>query len=347
MLRIEPFGVLPTGEAVLLATLVNSRGSSLSATDYGGIVTALRVPDRRGAISDVVLGFDGFDAYLGPHPYFGAIAGRVAGRIPGGRLVIDGQPWQLPLNDGPNHLHGGIRGLDKRLWRMEEVDRTDGAPSVRLSYSSPHGEEAYPGNVDITVTYTLTEANEFIIDTEAISDRPTPLSLTHHSYFNLAGEASGDALDHELTIYADHAIDVDAAMTPLGTVSPVAGRANDFNHARCLRDAMPGLFQQHGDLYQIRGGNAGALIPAACLHDPGNGRLLTVSTTMPMLQFYSGASLDGSLVGKSGKPYGRHAGVCLECIGYPDAVDHPEFGDILVRPGTPQRHRTVYAFSST
>ncbi|RPJ35480.1 MAG: galactose mutarotase [Verrucomicrobiaceae bacterium] len=347
MLRIEPFGVLPTGEGVLLATLANSRGSSLSATNYGGIVTALRVPDRHGVIADVVLGFDRFDAYLGPHPYFGAIAGRVAGRIPGGYLVIDGQSWQLPLNDGPNHLHGGIRGLDKRLWRMDTMDRVDGAPSVRLSYSSPHGEEGYPGNVDIAVTYTLTDANEFIIDTEAASDRPTPLSLTHHSYFNLAGEGSGDALDHELTIHADHAIDADAAMTPLGTASPVAGRAHDFNRARRLRDVMPGLFQQHGDLYQIRGGNTGTLVPAARLHDPVSGRLLTVSTTMAMLQFYSGASLDDSLLGKSDNTYGRHTGVCLECEGYPDAVAHPEFGDILVRPGTPQRHRTVYAFSTT
>jgi aldose 1-epimerase len=346
MVQIEPFGVLSTGQGVLLATLANSHGSSLAAMNYGGIVTALRVPDRHGAISDVVLGFNRLEAYLGPHPYFGALAGRVAGRIPGGRLVIEGRSWQLPLNDGSNHLHGGVRGLDKRLWRMEAVNRANGAPSIRLNYSSPHGEEGYPGNVDIAVTYTLTNDNEFIIDTEASSDRPTPLSLTHHSYFNLAGEGSGDTLDHELTIHADHVIDVDAAMTPLGTLSPVAEQDNDFNRSMRLRDVMPCLFQQHGDLYQIRSGNAGGLVSAARLHDPVSGRLLTVSTTMPMLQFYTGASLDGSLIGKSGKPYGRHAGVCLECEGYPNATAHPEFGDILVRPETPQCHRTVYAFST-
>jgi aldose 1-epimerase len=347
MLHIEPFGTLPTGGQVLLATLTNRRGASLCAMNYGGIVTALRVPDRSGILADVVLGFDRFEPYLGPHPYFGAIAGRIAGRIPGGRLAIDGEAWQLPLNEGPHHLHGGFQGLDKRLWRMAAVKRADGAASVRLGYHSPHGEEGYPGNVDLTVTYTLSEDHGFIIDTEAVSDRPTPLSLTHHSYFNLAGEDSGDTLDHELTIHADHAIPVDGAMAPLAMLMPVAGAANDFNRARLLREAVPGLFHQHGDLYQIRRGNTPTLVPAARLHHPASGRLLTVGTTERFLQFYTGVSLDGAHAGKSGIPYGRHAGVCLECEGYPDALAHPSLGDILVRPGHPQRHRTVYAFSTT
>jgi len=230
---------------------------------------------------------------------------------------------------------------------MEPVERADGAASVRLRYHSPHGEEAYPGNLDIAVTYTLSEDNAFIIDTEAVSDRPTPVSLTHHSYFNLAGESSGDTLDHELTIHADHAVAVDETMTPLGALMPVAGAANDFNHARLLGEAIPGLFQQHGDLYQIRGGSNGTLVPAARLHHPASGRVLTVSTSESFLQFYSGAALDGSLAGKSGRPYVRHAGVCLECEGYPDALAHPGLGDILVRPGQPQRRRTVCMFSTT
>lgn len=345
MLEIEPFGKLPTGETVALITLRNAQGASLRAITYGGIVTSLRVPDRWGILSDVVLGFDALEPYLCGHPYFGAIAGRVAGRIPGGRFTLDGATHELALNDGPNHLHGGLRGLDKRIWHAEPVARGDGAPSARLTYHSPHNEEAYPGNVHIAVTYTLTDENEFIIDTETTSDRPTPINLTHHSYFNLAGEGGGDIADHELQIQADLAIEVDEWMTPLGHAHPVAGQANDFNRPRRLGDAIPGLFKQHGDLYLLRGQRGGPLAPAARLGDPASGRMLTVSTDESCLQLYTGASLDGSLIGKSAKPYKRHAGVCLECEGYPGAVGNPEFGDILVRPGRPQRHRTVYAFS--
>lgn len=343
---IEPFGVLPSGEQVMLATLSTSSGASVRITNYGGIVTSLLVPDRKGALADVVLGFESLDSYLGAHPFFGATVGRVAGRIPDGRIEIDGRVYQLPLNEPPNHLHGGFRGFDKRLWEMEIVKQGEGLYSVRLQYDSLDGEEGYPGNASVCVSFTFTESHELVIDTMATTDRPTPLSLTHHSYFNLTGEGSGDVLDHRLTIHANEVVDVDDAMTPLGTLRPVAGKAADFNSERVLREAVPGLFQQHGDLYKIRGPLDGKLKPAACLHDPFSERVLNVTTTLPMLQFYSGASLDGSLVGKSGRPYSRHAGVCLECEGYPAAATPPELGNIMVRPGTPQMHRTIYAFSN-
>ncbi|MFA6271036.1 MAG: aldose epimerase family protein, partial [Candidatus Paceibacterota bacterium] len=198
-MQSNPFGNLPTGEPIDAITLENNAGASLRAITLGGIVTSLRVPDRDGRLADVVLGFDCLEPYLAGHPYFGAITGRVAGRIPGGRFTVDGKTYELVKNDGPNHLHGGLCGLDKRLWKAVPAERADGADSLRLTYHSPDGEEGYPGAVDFSITYTLTSDNVFIIESEASSNRLTPVSLTHHSYFNLAGEGSGDIAGHELT----------------------------------------------------------------------------------------------------------------------------------------------------
>ena len=342
----HPFGNLRTGEPVEAIMLKNHSGASLRFITLGGIVTSLCVPDREGRTADVVLGFDRLEPYLAPHPYFGAIVGRVAGRIPGGRFTINEKTCQLVQNDGPNHLHGGLRGLDKRIWNAAPVKRTDGADSVRLTYRSPDGEEGHPGNVDLAVTYTLTGDNVFIIESEAVSDRATPVSLTHHSYFNLAGEGSGDINDHRLIVFADHAFAVDECMTPLARVKSVIGCACDFTSPRRLGDVIPRLFQNHGDLYLLKQPAHGTLAPAARLADPASGRVLTVSTTESCLQVYTGASLDGSLTGKSGRPYVRHAAICLECEGYPGAVEFPEFGSILVQPGQPVRRMTHYAFSN-
>lgn len=339
------FGNLPCGRSVEAYLLTNASGMELMAITYGGIVTALRVPDRQGRMADVVLGFNQLEPYLARHPYFGAITGRVAGRIPGGHFKLDGVSYELALNDGRNHLHGGMVGLDQRIWDASPVIRADGADSLRLRYLSPDGEEGYPGNVDITVTYTLTDANEFIIDTEATSDRPTPLNLTHHSYFNLAGEGCGTIEDHQLQVHSDLVIPVDSTFTPLGRALALTDITDNFNTTRRIGDALPGMFQQHGGLYLIRRTSDESLALAAELSDPASGRVLTVRTTEACLQLYSGFALDGSLIGKSGKSYPSFAGFCLECEGYPDGINVPDFCDIIVRPETPQKRRTIYAFS--
>jgi aldose 1-epimerase len=339
-----PFGKLPTGEIVDSFTLAGAAGASLEFLTYGGIVRSLNLPDRDGRLADVVLGFDTLEPYLAGHPYFGAIAGRVAGRIPGGRFTLEGKTYQLVKNNDPNHLHGGLRGLDKRVWQAQPNERADGADSVRLTYVSPDGEEGYPGTVDFSVTYTFTQDNIFIIESEVTSDRTTPVSLTHHSYFNLAGERSGDIFDHELTIFSDRTFLVDEFMTPLGRTEAVAGSARDFSSPRRLGDAIPHLFQKHGDCYALPGGRD--LYLAARLSAPASGRTLAVLTNEHCFQIYSGAYLDCPSLGKSGRPYLPFAGFCLECEGYPAGVDFPEFGSILVSPGHPRRQATHYAFST-
>lgn len=342
------FGQLPNGQSVHAWTLANTRGASLQLITYGGIVTHLRVPDRAGKIDDVVLGFDSLDGYLAGHPYFGCTAGRVAGRISEGKFTLEGREYALAVNDPPNHLHGGVVGFDKRVWSAAPVVRGDGAPSVQLTLESGDGEEGYPGTVRAAVTYTLTERNEFIFETEVTSDRPTPASLTHHSYFNLAGESAGPVTAHAIQLRASSYAPTDAAMTLLGRRATVAGAGADFRDFRKLGDALPGILGRHGDLYFVDRdpGAPGALVPAAHVIEPTRGRVLEVRTTEDCIQFYSGVGLDGSLRGKTGSPYRTHAGFCLECEGYPDGVNVPALGDLLVRPGQPRRHTTVYAFST-
>lgn len=339
----RPFGCPPTGEPVELHRLTNANGMSVSILTLGGIVTALRVPDRHGELADVVLGFDTLAPYLARHPYFGAIAGRVAGRITDAAFTLDGVTYPLAANDPPNHLHGGVRGFDRHLWSASPVTRDDGNESLKLSRVSPDGEEGYPGNVSVTVTYALTETNALVIETEAFTDLATPFSPTHHSYFNLAGEASGSIASHLLQIHADAFAPTDAYMTLLGRREPVTP-ANDFRQPRRVGDAIPKLHQEHGDLYFLPGKG---LREAAILTDSTTGRQLTVSTTGDCLQFYTGRFLDGTHTGKSGRAYGPHAGLCLECHGYPDGANTPALGDIILRPGHPLRHTTVYAFTTT
>jgi aldose 1-epimerase len=343
MIHTTHFGTLNDGRTVEAHQISNSHGASATIITWGGIVTSLRMPDRTGHIDDVVLGFERLESYLAGHPHFGAITGRVAGRIPGGKMKIGDIDYRLPLNDGTNHLHGGFTGLDKRLWQATPLPVSD---SLRLRYLSPDGEEGYPGNLDITVTYTLTEANEFIIETEATSDQSTPLSLTHHSYFNLAGEGCGTIENHELQIDSNLAVELDEGLTPLGRTFHVEGRAADFRQTKRLGDAIPDLFQGHGDLYLIPRTSGETLARIAQVREPGSGRVMEVSTTETCLQLYTGSHSTDPITGKSGKTYGRFSGLCLECEGYPDAVNTPGFGDIFVRPGQPQRHTTVYAFST-
>lgn len=336
------FGELPGGEIVEAYTLAGSGGASMEVLSYGGIVRSIRMPDRNGQLADVVLGFDTLDPYLAGHPFFGAITGRVAGRIPGGRFTVEGKTYELVQNDGPNHLHGGLQGLDKRNWKITPNEREDGADSIRLTYLSPDGEEGYPGTAFFCLNYTLTQDNVFLIESEVTSDRATPVCLTHHGYFNLAG--GGDIFEHELAVYSDRAFLVDEVMTPLGRTEAIAGGTRDFSSPRRLGEAIPRLFKSHGDCYALPGG--GEIFLAARLSDPASGRALEVSTNEHCLQIYTAASIDCAWAGKSGQPYRPFAGLCLECQGYPAGVDFPEFGSIIVSPGHPQRRTTRYAFST-
>jgi len=343
------FGSLPSGEAVEACTLANDSGASVEILTYGGIVRSLRVPDRRGRIDDVVLGFESLGGYVASHPYFGAVVGRIAGRVTGGLLSVNGRIFSVPCNEGLNHLHGGRHGLDKRLWKALRVDRDDGAASVRLSYKSPDGEEGYPGNVTIAVTYTLTASNELVFETEARSDAITPISLTNHSYFNLAGEGSGPVLGHEIQVAAEDYVPADATLTLSDRREPVSGRGADLIRPRRLEDALPGLTGAHGDLYLLRrASEPRPSMPtfAARVSEAQTGRVLVVRTDDACLQFYAGVGLDGTIVGKSGRAYGPHAGLCMECEGYPNGSAVGGFGEIMVNPGRPQLRRTIYAFSA-
>jgi aldose 1-epimerase len=344
------FGTAPDGGRVDAWTLRGARGLSLEIITYGAAVTRLLAPDREGRFADVVLGFDNLADYSSHSAYFGSVVGRVAGRVSNARFPLDGEVYELAPNDPPNHLHGGSKGFDKRIWSAAPVENPDGEPSLRLTYLSPHMEEGYPGTVEVTVTYTVTNDNSVLVRTRGVTDRPTPFSLTLHHYFNLAGEGSGSIKDHQLLIKADKFIPTDESMTLLGKPTAVTGRQNDFRRPRVLGQVIPFLFRNHGDLYVIRSIDAGyktaACLPAARLVHPASGRVLEVFTTSTHLQLYTSTGLDGSLTGKSGTAYSQYSGVCLECEGYPDGASQPQLGDIILRPGHPGLEMTRYAFSS-
>jgi len=331
------------GEDVDLYTLQNDRGMLVRIITYGGIITHLQVPDREGHPRDVVLGFDELTSYLRGHPYFGTITGRYAGRIAGGRFDLDGHTYELARNDGDNHLHGGLRGFDKVVW--EAATRKDPTHvSLILSYLSPHMEEGYPGNLKVRVIYTLMEDNVLEITYEAETDRPTVLNLTNHSYFNLAG--AGNIRDHVLQLNADHYTPSDATLIPTGEILPVAGTPMDFTRPAPIGarfDQLTGDPRGYDHNYVINR-SAEGLALAARVRDPASGRVMEVRTTEPGVQLYTGNFLDGSLTGKGGRRYERHAGFCLETQHYPDAPHHPNFPSIVLRPGATYRQTTVHRF---
>jgi aldose 1-epimerase len=323
---------------------MGSSGLTLEAITYGGIVTKILLPTGAGNYVDVVLGFNELDSYVNSQAYFGAIVGRVAGRITGARFSLDGNDYALAANDFPNHLHGGIDGLNKKIWTATPVYRADKASSLRLTYRSAEGEEGYPGNVEIAVTYTITNTNVFLIETKATTDRATPLSLTHHGYFNLAGEGSGDIEDHILQVSADSSIPMDNNFTLLDQEKSVDGYPEDFRTPRRLGDVIPQLQRKHGALYPLH--NDGALREATRLVHPPTGRLLTCSTTANFLQVYTASLLNEPQTGKYGDRYEAFAGICLECQGYANGMNASHMGDIILRQGATQRTVTAYAFSS-
>ena len=342
-----PFGKTRDGKAVEIYTLTNAHGLEMRVITYGGIITSLKVPDRAGHLDDVVLGFDTLDGYLKDSPYFGAIVGRYGNRIAKGQFTLNGATYKLATNNGPNHLHGGVKGFDKVIWNGVPGDSADGV-SVTLTRTSPDGEEGYPGNLQASVRYTLTDKNELAIDYRATTDKATPVNLTQHSYFNLAAD-SGDILGHELTIHASRYTPVDTTLIPTGELAPVQGTPFDFQKATAIgaRIATDDAQLKNGGGYDHnwaldRGGSG--LQPAARLVDPKSGRTLDVATTEPGLQFYSGNFLDGSITGKGGRVYKRRTGLCLETQHFPDSPNHPSFPSTILQPGQTYSSKTVFTF---
>lgn len=344
----QPFGTA-NGAAVEKLTLANKNGIEVSVITYGGIITSIKTPDRNGAMADIVLGFNSIDGYLADPPYFGAIIGRYGNRIAKGRFAIDGVGYQLATNNGPNHLHGGVKGFDKVMWTPRLLPARPGESAVALSYTSSDGEEGYPGTLNVTVTYTLTDSNQLIVAYEATTDKKTHVNLTQHSYFNLAGEGRGDILGHELMINADRYTPVDATLIPTGAIAEVAGTPFDFRTSTKIGARIDANDEQikNGQGYDhnwVLNRNGDGLQPAARVVEPSTGRTLEVSTTEPGIQFYAGNFLDGKLTGKSGSRYGRRSGFCLETQHYPDTPNEPDFPSTLLAPGQRYESRTVFTF---
>lgn len=340
------FGEMPDGQVVELFTLRNPSGIEVQAMEYGGTIIRLMTPDRNGEFADIVLGFDNLDRYLEGTPYFGAIIGRYGNRIAGGQFTLDGETYQLATNDGPNHLHGGDKGFDKVLWEGRSFE-TDSTVGVIFAYTSPDGEEGYPGTLDVEVTYTLTDANQLIFDYHAITNKATPVNLTQHSYFNLAGAGSGDILSHDLMIVADSFTPVDSTLIPTGEIRPVEGTPFDFRTPTAIGARID------ADNTQIERGpgydhnfvlsKADPMDLAARVVEPESGRTLEIYTEEPGIQFYSGNFLDGSITGIGGV-YGYRSGFCLETQHYPDSPNQPEFPSTILRPDGEYRTRTILTF---
>ena len=343
----SPFGATPDGEAVELYTLTNANGMVAKITTFGGIVTELLVPDKDGAFGDVALGFSSLDGYTGDHPYFGAIIGRVANRIAKGQFSLDGADYQLATNNAPNHLHGGDKGYDKRVWTAEVVEDPSAAV-LTLRLTDSDGVEGYPGTVNVTVTYTLTNQDELRIDYKATTDKATPINLTNHSYFNLAGEGSGTIHDHQLQIHAEHYTPSDETLIPTGEIVPVANTPLDFRAPKRIGadiEAVGGDPVGYDHNFVLLRQDDTELSLAATVYEPTSGRVMEVYTTEPGIQFYSGNFLDGTLTGKSGAPYEYQHGFCLETQHYPDSINHPNFPTVVLLPEAAYTQTTVYKFA--
>ena len=356
-----PFGTLPDGQAVELFTFANGHGVEVRATNYGGIITHLRTPDRDGRLDDIVLGYDSLAGYLEESPYFGAIVGRVANRVARGRFTLDGKTYTLATNNGPNALHGGLKGFDKVVWAAEPFQNDSGS-GVALRYVSKAGEEGYPGTLTVGVRYTLTPRDELVVDYEATTDAPTPVNLSQHSYFNLAGTgapangAAGTPLptnaQHLLTLDASSFTPVDSTLIPTGELAPVAGTPFDFRTPTAIGARIDQAHEQlkFGGGYDHnwvldRNGRTG-LVHAARVLEPTTGRTLDISTTEPGIQFYAGNFLDGKITGKAGRPYPYRSAIALETQHFPDSPNHPNFPDVILRPGETFRSRTVFTFGA-
>ncbi|WP_245686061.1 aldose epimerase family protein [Terasakiispira papahanaumokuakeensis] len=354
----QPFGQLPDGRQVEIYQLTNAQAIELHITHYGGTIVSLKTPDHSGHLDDIVLGFDTLSAYLSKayqqvNPYFGALIGRYGNRIDHGRFTLNGQAYTLATNDGTHHLHGGDQGFDRVLWQAQPFSH-DTASGVVLRYTSPDGEEGYPGTLDVEVTYTLTDQNELIIDYWAKTDQPTPVNLTQHSYFNLEGAGQRSILDHHLMLNAEQFTPVDESLMPTGELRAVAGTPFDFRQptpvGQRIDQADPQLSYGRGydHNFVLNRDQAGAdeVVVAARLWAPSSGRVLEVATTEPGIQVYSANALAGDLTGHKGQVYSRHAGLALETQHFPNAPNQANFPNTILMPGTDYHSRTVLRFST-
>ncbi|AMV37073.1 aldose epimerase family protein [Planctomyces sp. SH-PL62] len=337
------FGKTKDGEAVELYTLKNGRIVVKVAT-YGATIVSIEAPDRDGKVDDVTLGFDTLEGYLGEHPYFGATVGRVANRIAKGKFTLDGEDYTLAVNNPPNALHGGLKGFNRVVWKARPFESPEG-PAVEMTYTSPDGEEGYPGNLTVAVTFTVTADDELKIDYKATTDKATPLNLSNHTYFNLGGKTDASILDHELTLVASHYTPVDDTLIPTGEIVPVGGTPLDFTKPVAIGARIAKMTGDPGgyDHNFVLDGKPGAL---ATVYDPRTGRVVEMKTTEPGVQFYSGNFLDGSNVGRGGVAYKKHHGMCLEAQHFPDSIHHPNFPNAVLRPGETYTQTTSYRFST-
>jgi aldose 1-epimerase len=348
------FGTMPDGAEVKMFTLNNSQGMTMNVINYGGIIVSMSVPDKNGKLEDIVLGYDSLSHYIKNNPYFGALIGRYGNRIARGKFSLDGKTYQLGTNNGVNHLHGGAKGFDKVFWNIEPIDTAAGN-ALRLKYNSTDGEEGYPGNLNVEVIYLLTDKNELNITYKATTDKTTIVNLTQHTYFNLSGDAKTGILEHELLLNADQFIPVDNTLIPTGVLQKVEGTPFDFRTPTTIGSRINKKDQQleFGKGYdhcwvlndqEIT--NNLNLTLAATLHEPVSGRVMSVYTSEPGIQFYSGNFLDGSNIGKNGAVYEHRYGLCLESEHFPDSPNRKNFPSVVLKPGEVYRTQTVYSFST-
>ena len=343
-----PFGKTPDGTPVDIYTLRNANGVEARICNYGGIVVSLKTPDKNGKLGDVVLGYDDLDSYVKNNPFFGCFVGRYGNRIAGGKFTLDGQTYLLATNNGPNHLHGGIRGFDKAVWSAQTI-QGDHGPALEMRYVSKDGDEGYPGNLSVTAVYTLTEDNGLRLDYTATTDMPTVVNLTQHSYYNLAGR--GDILNHEVMIAADKFTPVDATLIPTGELRPVKGTPLDFTAPTKIGARINANDEQLklGNGYDhnfVLNKPAGQLGLAARVYEPASGRVMEVLTTEPGMQLYSGNFLDGSITGKGRWVYKQRSAFCMEPQHFPDSPNKPSFPSTVLRPGQTYKNTIVYRFSA-
>jgi aldose 1-epimerase len=349
-IKKQPFGKTPEGGAADLYTLTNRKGMEAAITNYGGIVVQLRVPDRKGNLADVVLGYDDLDGYIHDKAYLGALIGRYGNRIALGKFSLGGKTYTIPRNNGENTLHGGLKGFNQALWRATELESNHG-PSLQLEYLSKDGEEGFPGNLSVKVTYTLTDENQLKIEYSATTDKETVVNLTNHAYFNLAGAGNGDILQHQVMLRADKFTPVSESLIPTGELRSVQGTPMDFRTptavgARIEQDDQQlkyGRGYDHNWVLESGGSKTPTL--AASVYEPGTGRVLEVWTTEPGVQFYTGNFLDGAK-GKGGKVYQRRYALCLETQHFPDSPNQPKFPSTVLKPGQRYHTVTIYKFSA-
>jgi aldose 1-epimerase len=341
----DPFGQTPDGQDVFVYTLANSKGLRARITNFGAALVSLEVPDRDGNLTDVVLGFDDVKGYTEQTAYLGVTVGRYANRIGNARFTLDGVEYVLSANHGAHHLHGGTKGFDKALWNTREVVAAEDEAWVKMTYLSQDGEEGYPGNLQCTVTYVLTNADELRISYEAETDKRTVVNLTNHSYWNLAGHDSGDILGHELLLHSEKFTLIDTELIPTGIIASVQDTPLDFTKPKKIGARL----RQTGSGYDHNfalSGEVGTMKPCARVREPKSGRIMEISTTEPGFQLYTANHLDGSLVGKKGKAYGEHAGLCLETQHFPDSPNKPDFPSTVLEPGARYASTTVHKFST-